>query len=69
MASDSIDPRSLSADTLAQRMIDRRIDGLRYYYAGLHQALFTLPLFVQEMTLPPSSATGSTPRVQQLRAA
>jgi spermidine synthase len=69
VASDSIDPRSLSADTLAQRMIDRRIDGLRYYYAGLHQALFTLPLFVQEMTLPPSSATGSSPRVQQLRAA
>jgi spermidine synthase len=69
VASDSIDPRSLSSDTLAQRMNDRRIDGLRYYYPGLHQALFTLPLFVQELTQPPSSTAGSTPRVPQLRAA
>ena len=69
VASDSIDPRSLSLDTLSQRMNDRRIGDLRYYYAGLHQALFTLPLFVQELTQPPSSAAGSPPRVQQLRAA
>lgn len=69
VASDSIDPRSLSVDTLSQRMNDRRIDGLRYYYPGLHQALFTLPLFVQEMTQPPSSAAGSATRVPQLRAA
>jgi spermidine synthase len=69
VASDSIDPRSLSTDTIAQRTNDRRIGGLRYYYPGLHQALFTLPLFVQELTQPPSSASGSTPRVPQLRAA
>jgi spermidine synthase len=69
VASDSIDPRSLSTETLSQRMTDRRIDGLRYYYPGLQQALFTLPLFVQEMTQPPSSAAGSTPRLPQLRAA
>ena len=69
VASDSIDPRSLSPDTLAQRTSDRRIGGLRYYYPGLHQALFTLPLFVQELTQPPSSASGATPRVPQLRAA
>ncbi|HET9023484.1 MAG TPA: polyamine aminopropyltransferase [Burkholderiaceae bacterium] len=69
VASDSIDPRSLSVDTLAQRMSERRIGGLRYYYAGLHQALFTLPLFVHELTQPPSCAAGSTPRVPQLRAA
>jgi spermidine synthase len=68
VASDSIDPRSLSVDTLTQRMADRRIGGLRYYYPGLHQALFTLPLFVQELTQPPSSA-GSRPPVPQLRAA
>ena len=67
VASDSIDPRSISADTLSQRMNDRRISGLRYYYPGLHQALFTLPLFVQELTQPP--AAGSNPRVTQLRAA
>jgi spermidine synthase len=69
VASDSIDPRSLSNETLAQRMSDRRIEGLRYYYPGLHQALFTLPLFVQELTQPPSSTAGSTPRVPHLRAA
>ena len=69
VASDSIDPRSLSNETLAQRMNDRRIEGLRYYYPGLHQALFTLPLFVQELTQPPSSTAGSAPRVPQLRAA
>ena len=69
VASDSIDPRAQSVDTLAQRAGERRIAGLRYYYPGLHQALFTLPLFVQELTQPPSSAAGSTPRVPQLRAA
>jgi len=69
VASDSIDPRSLSPDTLAQRTNDRRIGGLRYYYPGLHQALFTLPLFVRELTQPPSSASGAAPRVPQLRAA
>ena len=69
VASDSIDPRSLSLDTLSQRMSDRRIGDLRYYYAGLHQALFTLPLFVQELTQPPSSAAGSPSCVPQLRAA
>jgi spermidine synthase len=69
VASDSIDPRSPSVDTLSQRMSDRGIEDLRYYYPGLHQALFTLPLFVQELTQPPSSAAGSTPRVPQLRVA
>jgi len=69
VASDSIDPRSVSNDALAQRMADRRIGGLRYYYPGLHQALFTLPLFVHELTQPPSATAGSTARVPQLRAA
>ena len=69
VASDSIDPRSLSTEALSQRMTDRRIDDLRYYYPGLQQALFTLPLFVQELTQPPSSAAGSAPRLPQLRAA
>jgi spermidine synthase len=69
VASDSIDPRSPSTEVLTQRTKDRRIGGLRYYYPGLHQALFTLPLFVQELTQPPSAASGSTPRVPQLRAA
>jgi spermidine synthase len=69
VASDSIDPRALSVETIAQRMNDRGIGGLRYYYPGLHQALFTLPLYVQELTQPPSATAGQTPRVPQLRAA
>jgi spermidine synthase len=68
-ASDTVDVRALSADTLAQRMKERNIGGLRYYYPGLHQALFTLPLFVQEQVQPPQSAAGGAPRVPQLRAA
>jgi spermidine synthase len=68
VASDSIDPRSLSVDTLSQRIVERRIEGLRYYHPGLHPALFALPLFVLELTQPPSSA-GSRPRAAQLRVA
>ena len=69
VASDSVDPRTVASDTIAQRMSERGIGSLRYYYAGLHQALFTLPLFVQEQTLPPVAAAGAAVRVPQLRAA
>ena len=69
VASDSIDPRSIPVDTIAQRMSDRRIGGLSYYYPAMHPAVFTLPLFVQELTQPPSSTAGSVARVPQLRAA
>jgi spermidine synthase len=69
VASDSVDPRLLSVDTLSQRVGDRRIGALRYYYPGLHQALFTLPLFVLGLTQPPSSAAGSRERTPQLRVA
>jgi spermidine synthase len=69
VASDSIDPRSLSVDVIAQRMTDRRIGDLRYYYPGLHPALFTLPLFVQELTQPAGIVAGADVRVPQLRAA
>jgi len=50
IASDSANPRQLPNDTVAQRMRERRISGLRYYNADLHSALFCLPTFVRELT-------------------
>jgi spermidine synthase len=50
VASDSVNPRQLSSDTLAQRMRERRLGGLKYYDAELHAGLFTLPNFVKELT-------------------
>jgi spermidine synthase len=64
VASDSVDPRALAVDTIAQRLSERRIGGLQYYHAALHPALFTLPLFVQQLV-----QSASTARVSQLRAA
>ncbi len=67
VASDSVDCRALTTETIAQRMSDRRISGLRYYHPAVHGALFTLPVFVQELTQadPPSDSK----RVKHLRVA
>jgi spermidine synthase len=65
VASDTIDPRTLGADTIAQRMTERRIAGLRFYHPAMHAALFTLPVFVQELTQPAQGAA----RVAHLQAA
>jgi spermidine synthase len=67
VASDSVDPRNATAEVIQQRMAERRVDGLRYYHPAMHAALFTLPVFVQELTrplTPPNSA-----RATHLRAA
>jgi spermidine synthase len=66
VASDSIDPRAISVETVAQRMVERRIDDLRFYHPTMHSALFTLPRFAQELTAPPPVDKA---RVAQLRAA
>ncbi len=50
IASDSVNPRQLSSETLAQRARERRLNGLKYYNAELHAGLFTLPNFVKELT-------------------
>jgi len=50
IASDTVNPRTVSADALTARLMDRRIGTLKYYNAPLHAALFTLPTFVQELT-------------------
>lgn len=67
VASDTLDPRSTSAEVIAQRINERNIDGLNYYHPALHGALFTLPLFVQEQVQPkPPAATsaGESARAQ-----
>jgi spermidine synthase len=66
IASDTIDPRAISVETIAQRMVERRIDDLRFYHPAMHPALFTLPRFAQELTAPPPVDKA---RVAQLRAA
>ena len=68
VASDTIDPRAASLDTIEQRVRERDISGLRYYHAGLHAALFALPLFVRQQVQPqPIPAEAS--RIDQLQAA
>jgi spermidine synthase len=58
VASDSANPRQLSNETIAQRMRERKVAGLKYYNAELHSALFSLPTFVKELTdAPPVVAT------------
>ena len=67
VASDTVDPRTVSAETIAERIAERRIGALRYYHPQMHSALFTLPVFVQEQTQPRSQTTGS--RADELQAA
>jgi spermidine synthase len=53
IASDSANPRLLTADAIAARLRERRIGGLKYYNAEVHGALFALPTFVRALTDPP----------------
>ncbi len=68
VASDTIDPRATSAETIGQRISERKISDLRYYHPALHAALFTLPAFVQHQVLPQAAVT-EAPRLAQLQAA
>lgn len=52
VASDSVNPKAVSFDAIAQRLRERRIGALRYYNAEMHAALFALPTFVRELTDP-----------------
>jgi len=71
VASDTIDPRSMSSDVITQRFSERRIGELNYYHPGLHAALFALPVFVQEQVQPklPVPEPERVPEVSQLQAA
>ena len=68
VASDTVDPRTTSAEVISQRISERRVGDLRYYHPGLHSALFALPLFVQDLVQPKAIAQ-ETVRVAQLQAA
>jgi spermidine synthase len=52
IASDSTNPRLMTADAIAARLRERRIGGLRYYNAEVHGGLFALPTFVKALTDP-----------------
>ncbi len=52
VASDTVNPKGLAVETIAQRLRDRRIGSLRYYNAEMHSAMFVLPTFVRELTDP-----------------
>ncbi len=54
VASDTLNPRALSSDAVAQRLSHRKIGALKYYNADVHGALFALPTFVRELTDAPA---------------
>lgn len=66
VAGDTIDPRTVSVEIVAQRLLERGIDDLRFYHPAMHPALFTLPRFAQDLV---AAATADIPRVPHLRAA
>jgi spermidine synthase len=68
VASDTIDPRAIAADVIAQRISERHVGELRYYHPALHSALFALPVFVQDLVQPKVVVEESV-RVAQLQAA
>jgi len=52
VASDSANPRLMTAEAISARLRERRIGGLSYYNAELHAGLFALPTFVKALTEP-----------------
>ena len=62
VASDTANPRAVSAELVTARMRERGLTGLMYYNPELHGALFALPNFVRDMTCVPGPAVpGSSP--------
>lgn len=49
VASNSLDPAALASDAIRQQLSQRGIGDLQYYNAAIHQALFALPNFVQNL--------------------
>lgn len=49
VASDTLDPLALTAETVAQRLQERGVDGLQYYNPAVHGALFALPNYYQKL--------------------
>ena len=49
LASDSLDPLSLSTEEVAQRLQQRGLRDLQYYNAEVHNALFALPAYYRNL--------------------
>jgi spermidine synthase len=52
IASDTLDPAALTADTLAERLATRGIDSLRHYEPTLHAGLFSAARSVRDKLSP-----------------
>lgn len=52
VASDSANPRQMSAEAVSARLRERHIGALKYYNPEVHGALFALPNFVRALTDP-----------------
>lgn len=49
IASDALDPITLSPDLAEQRLHERQIDTLQYYNGEVHRALFALPNYIRKL--------------------
>lgn len=49
VCSDTLQPASVSADTIAQRLAARGVGDLQYYNADIHGALFALPNYYRQL--------------------
>ena len=49
VCSDTLQPASVSADTIAQRLVTRGVGDLQYYNADVHGALFALPNYYRQL--------------------
>lgn len=52
IASDTLDPATLSPDVAEQRLGERHVESLQYYNGEVHRALFALPNYVRKLLLP-----------------
>ncbi|HLS52235.1 MAG TPA: polyamine aminopropyltransferase [Burkholderiaceae bacterium] len=49
VASDSLQPKAIAADTVTQRLADRGVTELQYYNPEVHGALFALPTYYRNL--------------------
>ena len=45
----ALQPASVGADTIAQRLAERGVGDLQYYNADIHGALFALPNYYRKL--------------------
>lgn len=49
IASETLDPLTLSVSEVDRRLVDRKISNLKYYNGETHKAVFALPGFIKEL--------------------